>query len=140
MDYKDLNKNAACAIILYKENKVLLQLRDNNAPTAKNKWSFFGGGIETNESPKEAVFRETKEELDYNLKNPMLVMVRDLQGHPNFNKEFIFLEEYDGSKLTLGEGADLKFYSKDQIKAIDMVENKRVLMPVIFNYIDFIKS
>ncbi|MFT4311111.1 MAG: NUDIX domain-containing protein [Candidatus Woesearchaeota archaeon] len=53
----DLAKNSSCILILYKKDKILLQLRDNNAPTAKNEWAFFGGGIEKGESPKEAIIR-----------------------------------------------------------------------------------
>jgi len=60
--FEEFTGKGSCVIILFKNNKILLQLRDEHAPTAANKWSFFGGGIDKGESPKEAIIRECKEE------------------------------------------------------------------------------
>ena len=67
-------KNAT-SIILFDENKkILLQLRTKDAPFSPSKWGYFGGGIEEGETPLEAVKRECYEELEYQLKNPLLVL------------------------------------------------------------------
>jgi len=46
----------------------LLQLRDNKQTIPyPNKWGTFGGQVEEMESPEDALIREVREELDYNL-------------------------------------------------------------------------
>lgn len=59
--------NVAVAI-LYRDNKFLMQLRDN-IPTiiAPGCWALFGGHIEPGETPEIAVQREVMEEIGYEL-------------------------------------------------------------------------
>lgn len=50
--------------ILLANKRYVLQLRDDNpAILAPNKWSLFGGEINTGEAPEVGVAREIKEEL-----------------------------------------------------------------------------
>lgn len=58
-------KNVACALLI-KDNKILLQNRSNISKYWEE-WSFFGGGIEQWETPKIALFRELKEELNLDI-------------------------------------------------------------------------
>ena len=52
----------AVVLILYDEKKnILFQKRDKHALKHPNQWSFFGGAMESNETPKEAVQREALE-------------------------------------------------------------------------------
>ena len=61
--------NVAVAI-LYRENKFLMQLRDNIPNIiAPGCWALFGGHIEPGESPEIAVQREVMEEIGYELTN-----------------------------------------------------------------------
>lgn len=54
--------------ILYKNGRVLMQLRDNIPNILyPGKWGFFGGHIESGEVPKEAIKRELLEEIGYTL-------------------------------------------------------------------------
>ena len=54
--------------VLQDENgKILLQHRTANESTLPNYWAFFGGGIEKDETPEQAVKREAKEELQIDL-------------------------------------------------------------------------
>ena len=52
--------------VIFKDEKFLLQLRDNkpNIPYP-NTWAFFGGGVEEGEKHEEALKRELKEELGW---------------------------------------------------------------------------
>jgi 8-oxo-dGTP pyrophosphatase MutT (NUDIX family) len=59
--------NVAVAI-LYRENKFLMQLRDNIPNIiAPGCWALFGGHIEPGETPEIAVQREVMEEIGYKL-------------------------------------------------------------------------
>lgn len=57
-------------IIFYDEKKrILLQYRKGSVSKVGEEWGYFGGGIEKGETPEQAVVRETKEELDFDLKD-----------------------------------------------------------------------
>ncbi len=54
--------------ILYRENKFLMQLRDNNPNIVyPGCWGLFGGHMEPGETPEDAVQREILEEISYTL-------------------------------------------------------------------------
>lgn len=55
-------------IFFFKGDKILVQDRQDMSKFGEE-WGFFGGGIKAGETPEEAVVRETKEELSYDLKD-----------------------------------------------------------------------
>jgi 8-oxo-dGTP diphosphatase len=55
-------------IFFYKDDQILVQDRRNMSKFGEE-WGFFGGRIEAGETPEQAVVRETKEELAYELKD-----------------------------------------------------------------------
>jgi len=104
-----------CGLILENsEGKILLQLRDDksNLPYP-GCWGTFGGQIEEGETPEEAIRREIKEELNYELRNPEYlgnfpfdgydihmfmkrdtdITIRDLTVREGQRGEFLTLEE-----------------------------------------------
>lgn len=64
-------KHIGAMILIFNESHQLLIVK----PNYKEGWSIPGGGVNTDESPKEAVIRETKEELGLDLKNITLICV-----------------------------------------------------------------
>jgi len=64
-----MKKRKVSVIAPYKiENETVLiffQKRSDNAKRYPGLFGFFGGGAEENETPRETLLRETKEELDY---------------------------------------------------------------------------
>ena len=112
-------------IILYDEdNRILLQFRGPKAPNVQNKWSFFGGGIEINETPEKAAEREALEELNYTLTNPKLVHVIDYDFGYKKGKKYCFIEKYNSSKiLSLGEGDGMKWFSLKEIESMDNLQD-----------------
>jgi mutator protein MutT len=106
-------------IILYESGKILLQKRTMGSPRLAGKWAFFGGGIEDGEDSREAVIREAKEELDYELNSPMLIKRVDL--YEDKNELYLYSEKFDSSKeLKLQEGESFGWFSKEDINDMDM--------------------
>lgn len=132
--HKQIFTNASCVFMLYKNDQVLLHLRDDKAPTNPNTWALFGGGIEEDETSIECVKREAKEELNYTLTNPQLLLITK-QVHTVFTHEHVYYQEYDGSKLTLCEGADMKWYDKNNLPE-NMRDAQRNLVNHLFTYLD----
>ena len=50
-------------LVLSNDHKLVLQLRDDKAPTFPGHLATFGGGIEKGETPLQAIMRELNEEL-----------------------------------------------------------------------------
>lgn len=64
-----ISSNAVAAIILLDDGKYLLQLRDNRPGIwYPNHWGCFGGAVDSGEEPLEALRRELREEIEYELK------------------------------------------------------------------------
>ena len=122
---------SSAAIILYKQKKILLQLRDERAPTLKNTWALFGGGIEVGETALQAVMRECKEELSYSLKDPQEVFMRT---KADGSHRYVYVEEYDEQqKLVLGEGAAMKWFSKKDVATINMITTYKELIMELYS-------
>ena len=52
------------AIIKNTNNEYLLQQRDEHAPSFRHHWTLFGGQVEEDEIPEEALLRELEEEIE----------------------------------------------------------------------------
>ncbi len=109
-------------MILYdKQKRILLQQRTDDAPISPGKWGAFGGGKEGNETPKATTKREFWEEVNYKLEGPRLLFRYSLK---NGDEVYIFAEKYDGlQKLKLNEGKDMKWFSLDEAKKLDLAKN-----------------
>jgi 8-oxo-dGTP pyrophosphatase MutT (NUDIX family) len=132
------DNKASVIILVNKEKKALLQLRDENAPTAPNKWAFFGGGVNPGEDPYKCVLRECRQELDIELSDPVLIIARCMD-HPYFDEEYIYIEPISDDRITQirqAEGADRGWFTYPQALQLDMVEDKKAILAAVFEYID----
>lgn len=123
----DNTYNAAVALLVNNEKKILLQLRDNKEEILyPNMWGGFGGGIEKNESPTEGILRELLEEINY---NPKKIILLDIIPFPH-GKLFIFSGKIDLSveEIILNEGQKVDYFVFEQLKDINIV-------PVLRDYI-----
>ncbi|MGV8162122.1 MAG: NUDIX domain-containing protein [Candidatus Nanoarchaeia archaeon] len=114
-------------ILTNKENKVLLQLRSKNQSNAGS-WALFGGHIDGLETPKEALIREIKEEINYSLTDYKLIKETMVE---NFGKVYWFHGVIDAnlSELTLNEGDDFNFFTYDEILKLKIApESKKRLI------------
>ena len=99
------------AVIKNHQNEYLLQLRDDKAPTFKNKWTLFGGQVGDVENPSEALLRELDEELKLNPNT--IEAMRQIQTNEDANgtKQHIFevITSISLDQLVLGEGAAMEY-------------------------------
>ena len=136
-----MKKLNASLILLYDcQRRFLLQHRSSNAETLPDHWAFFGGGIEGGETPKEAIFREAFEELNYNLRDPVLVFEQDFTLDNVPGHMYVFIEAFDfdkdKSKLRLGEGQGWGWYKASEINGLRMLEHDRLVVETVDQYLD----
>jgi len=116
---RETNGQGVSAILINADGQVLLQQRDDNpAIRYPGHWSLFGGTIENNESPADAVAREVKEEIDFEMRN--FGMFREFVQ--NNKREFAFAGELTAQldELTLSEGQGMKFFYPPQLKELQI--------------------
>lgn len=129
------------AIITNKNNEVLLQHRDNKAPTSPNVWALWGGRMEQGEEPLDAITRELKEELTIDVSKDSLTLFRAYHaGYFENNWEGYAFRTEDRGNFTydLKEGDDLKFFSLEEIKNLDDMDPNSKL--VVLEYFETVKE
>lgn len=111
--------------ILTLSGNYILQLRDNNPNiSAPGQWSLFGGKIENNETPRQAIIREIYEELL--LKNIDFQQLWYTDYYEAFEKSIIRTWFFGAAvtgiwiKHRLIEGKEAKSFSIDEIINLDM--------------------
>lgn len=130
-------KQIAAIILENDEGDILLYLRDNK-PTIPfpNHWDLFGGHIEEGETPEEALVREVKEELDYDLINYQFFKEYNCQeGDVNPNIKYVYSGKIDKpiEKLTLDVGQKLQFFKPSEIPNVKFAN---ILKKIVTDYLD----
>jgi 8-oxo-dGTP diphosphatase len=106
-----------------------LSYRSKTAKQYPNNWSFWGGGIEEDEIPEEALIREIQEELNWKPdKYELLGTYYDSMP----NEKFIFFTKVDddfNEQIEIRESQGGKFFTIDEIMDEIMIipEDKKVL-------------
>lgn len=115
-------------ILLYNDNlKMLLQHRDEGITILPGHWSFFGGKIEENETPEDAIRRETEEELEYKLIDPKLVMTEKFETDIYKITRYVYIEKYNPEIKPIlheGQGMDWYNYSDSENLKVDSTDLK----------------
>lgn len=111
-----------------KERSVFLHKRDGNTKINPNKWAFFGGLNEGDESPKECYRRELKEEIglqvDINNIHPLTeYMNKELN---TYRIVFYSLNDTVKENFILGEGAGFDWIYLDNLDQYDLTEKTRL--------------
>jgi len=133
--HKDLSKKTRpqCGLLIENaEGEILLQLRDNTpAIPYPNCWGTFGGQIEDGETPEQAIRREIKEELDYDLEQPELLHIYSFDGY-----DIYMFRKVDKTikldNLIVREGQRAEFFSKEDIKDTRFAFNCRKIVEDYF--------
>ncbi len=115
-------KRMAAGVLLFDEHNKLLLVK----PGYKKHWSIPGGITDANESPRRTAIRETKEEVDIDLKLCQFLCIEYNSDKENIDEslQFIFYggildkEQVENIKIDEDEISDYRFASIDE--AIEM--------------------
>jgi len=126
-------------IILYSNSKVLLQKRTFDAPVLAGFWAFFGGGIEEGETPLEALYRETYEELEYRLKSPQFLLEQEFELEGKRGYMHVYIEKINLLKVKLicHEGEKFGWFGIEDIEVLKMLEHDKKILYKIFEVISY---
>ncbi|MCD6576125.1 MAG: NUDIX domain-containing protein [Nanoarchaeota archaeon] len=116
-------RRVALAIFYTKDKKILLQNRENMSKFGE-KWGFFGGRIEEGETPEEALKREIKEELTYDLRDFRFIGKAFAEVIPNhFVEAYIFLSPLDDKQkyFEQKEGSGMKLFTIEEAENLKMM-------------------
>lgn len=119
-------------ILLNDKNEVLLQLRENRKDIEfPGTWVLFGGRIEKGEKPEEALKRELIEEIE--LKLGKIVFFGNYY-YKDQRKQHIFFSRcnVNAAKIKLHEGADLRFFCRNELDWIRLGFNMKEVLKDFF--------
>jgi len=126
-------RNVAIIIFYDKDNRILLQDRRGISKLGEE-WGFFGGEINKDETPEQAVVRESREELNFDLKEYKYIgeysyEIEDSlkKRFANFDFDFILCKVFIASlkdnlpKFKLKEGKNMRLFSLNEAEKLKMV-------------------
>jgi 8-oxo-dGTP diphosphatase len=107
-----------------KTKEVLLHKRDGNTKINPHKWAFFGGLVEVDETPTQALVRELQEELGLTVSPNEIISLRDYFNESRQTHRYTFYVVSDKQKeeMVLGEGADFEWIPLDKVFTYDLTE------------------
>ena len=115
-------KRMGAGAILFNNGGQLLLVK----PTYKDHWSYVGGVVDANESPKEALIREVREEIGLDIRNFDLVCIGYHHDSPENTESLQFKfttgplteEQLSSIRLDAKELESYKFVSEDEARKL----------------------
>ncbi|HBD25024.1 MAG: hypothetical protein A2566_01790 [Candidatus Zambryskibacteria bacterium RIFOXYD1_FULL_40_13] len=125
-------------VILYDDNKkILMQQRGNDEKYYAGYWGCFGGHMENDETPKDALERELVEELEYKVKNPVLLVTNEFIDGDSKIVTHNFIEKYDKSQqLVQHEGKGYGWFTVDDALKLKITDLRRDTLLKARNFLD----
>lgn len=126
-------RQIAGVILVNDEGLILLQLRDEHAPVAANKWSLVGGHMEPGEEPEAAARRELEEETALVAGELTLAFHETTAGSDGstMTEWWVYAGRTSAvaSDIVVGEGADITFVDPQEALTLDLAVPARLLLP-----------
>ena len=133
-----MNSRKVATIMLYdQDNKVLLQHRSKDAKRFPDYWGAFGGGIEEGETHEDGLHRELLEEIEYNVKHPVLLSVDKWLQDGVEMTGYSYAEQYDPTqKITQHEGQGYGWFTIPEALQLKMIEQRKTAILKLKEYLD----
>jgi len=130
-------KKIAAIILENDKGELLFYLRDGKPGIPfPHHWDLFGGHIEEGETPEEALLREVKEELNYDLKEYRFFkeyLCLEGDAYPNIKYIYSGKINLPVEEITLLEGERPQYFTK---KEIPDVKFANILKHIVLEYIN----
>lgn len=131
-------KKIAAIIFENDRGEFLFYLRDNKPgiPFPQH-WDLFGGHVEEGETPEEALVREVREELNYDLKDYIFFKKYECpEGDAYPNTKYIFSGRINlpVDEITLLEGEKARYFTEEEVPGIKFANMLKMIV------LDYIKS
>ena len=133
-------RDVSLFILYTSSGHILLQHRTDDAFRLPGYWAFFGGGIEQGENPTEALRREIREELSYEVQGPKFFLAQKVRDEENDITKYVFVEQYQDQPLQLGEGQAMGWFSPDETLGLKMVDHDRFVVEQVRDYLNRISE
>ena len=121
--------------IITKEQKFLLQLRDEHSLRDPNKWVFPGGRSDKGEDEVATVIREAKEETDLDLQQKDCTLI--MKRFAGQNSVYVCTLKQN-QKLKVNEGAAFEWMTLDEVNQLELGYDQDDIVPVLKRYIALI--
>ena len=118
-------------VIILSPNKILLFHRDNIATIpSPDCWQMVGGGIEEGETPEEALKREVKEEVGYDLINYEFITETTGRFGENVWVYAAFVDKSEEKKFKLGEdeGQGIGWFTINEALKLNLTPGMSILL------------
>jgi len=133
------HKDRSVSLIVFYDEKGRILLQDRTSISkAGEEWGFFGGGIEEGETPREAVIRETKEELSIDLDDfEFLGEHRHVYPEGNSLTSYVFISPLKDNmrKFKLMEGDGMRMFEIKGAKEMNLGKSAYGPLAMINKYI-----
>ncbi|MBX4198493.1 NUDIX domain-containing protein [Candidatus Parcubacteria bacterium] len=118
------------------QGEILLQHRSKDAIRLPDYWAFFGGGIEKDETPEQALARELHEELEYSVKAPVLIFSQKFIYKEDENTKYVYIERFNPDKpLVQHEGQEMKWWKFEDMDHLLIVDHDRIALAKIKEFL-----
>jgi 8-oxo-dGTP diphosphatase len=133
-DPRDVVAMVAAVLVVDRSQRVLLQLRDSEAPVLPDKWSLVGGHLEPGEQPEAAARREVREESALVLDGPLEpVFEGPLPSGRGAGLTYWYVyaapTAAGDADIIVGEGADIVFVSPASVAGLDLAPSAARILP-----------
>ena len=129
-------KRIAAIIFENDQDEILLYMRDNKPGIPfPHHWDLFGGHVEDGESPEEALVREVKEELNYDLKDYTFYRKYECpEGDAWPNIKYIYYGKFNLQieEITLLEGEYSRYFKPEEIPGVKFAN---ILKTIVSDYL-----
>lgn len=104
----------SASAVLTSNGRYALQLRDGHVRAFPGCWGLFGGGLESGETPYQAIVREVREELELNVMHARGLVV--LGGCVVFGADVT--DQWN--RHVLHEGSAVRLFTVDELLTMDL--------------------